>query len=138
MSSGIIGLANNNSSRTNYTKVNNGIAIGAYIINGTVPDYGSDWVSVFLLSTIQEYALMRLQTEFGWRTPVLKTFTYLDLQWYSYAFGQNRIFGGGTYIDTPFPTVDLEGKISGYPSWNSTPPDETYIYILQQAGVHLI
>lgn len=134
---GILGTVEE-STRTPYIKLNYGQCVGVYAVNGTVPDYGDDWVGIFLISTDRDFMTLYLNTENGWWTSVKGTCSYLGLTWYFASFSQNEEFGGGTSIDTDLPMFDATGYVIGYPGWNTHAPPETVIAMLQAANVRLI
>ena len=131
---GILGTAEH-STRTPYIKLNYGQCVGVYAVNGTTPNYGNDWVGIFLISTHPDFMTLYLNTESGWWTSVKGTCSYLGLTWYYSAFNQNGQYGGGTSIDTDLPVFDATGYVVGYPAWTRPTPPETIIAMLQAANV---
>ena len=126
------------STRTPYIKLNYGQCVGVYSINGTTPDYGSDWIGIFLISTDPDFMTLYANTENGWWTNVKGTCTYLGLKWYYSSLNQNPDYGGGTSIDTNLPVFDATGYVTGYSWWTRPAPPETIIAMLQAANVRLI
>jgi len=134
---GILATADH-SSRSPYIKVNSGQCVGVYLINGSTPGYGSDWIGIFLISTNPQYMTLYLNTEDGWWTSVKGTCSYLGKTWYYSGFNQNSQWGGGTSLNTDLPVFDAQGRTAGYPNWDTPPPPEIVVAMLEAANVRAI
>ena len=120
------------SSRTPYTKTNNGWAICFVCENVNDTQWSGDWVNLYVISTVDN------NTRFS--VPNVGTSTvdydYLGLRWRVRASGQNASWGGATSLITNYPVFHYNGedisRVNGTPLY-----EEYFIQLMQAAGVRL-
>lgn len=123
------------SSRTPYTKTNDGWTVICTLYNGDDGQHGGDWCDVVTISTVRDNAVTTVPNASIW----IRTYTYLGLTWYAGVNGQNAIYGGCTRLVSNYPEIDMEGGQVVYNrAGDPTIIEAVFLQIMQAAGVRRI
>lgn len=131
---GIIASATG-SSRSPYTKINNGKTIICTLYNGDDGSYGGDWCDCVTISTDRNSMLFTVQND----SQHVVIYPYIDLNWYVGVAGQNAIYGGATQLTSTYPSIDMNGaQVVIDRGTNPVMIESLFISIMQMAGVRRI